>query len=123
MKVLVTGGAGFVGSHVVDLLLADGAEVRVVDRRPGHLDERVELLAGDLADPAVAEAAVADVDAVSHQASKVGLGVDFGDVSGYVEDNDLGTARLLEALWRRSFRGRLVLASSMVVYGEGRYRC
>jgi len=63
------------------------------------------------------------VDAVCHQASKVGLGVDFGDVTAYVTDNDTGTARLLEALWRRSFTGRLVLASSMVVYGEGRYRC
>jgi len=60
---------------------------------------------------------------VCHQAAKVGLGVDFGDVGGYVADNDMGTARLLEALWRRSFTGRLVLASSMVVYGEGRYRC
>ena len=63
------------------------------------------------------------VDAVCHQAAKVGLGVDFGDVGAYVADNDAGTASLLEALWRRSFRGRLVLASSMVVYGEGRYRC
>ncbi|HEX2048420.1 MAG TPA: NAD-dependent epimerase/dehydratase family protein [Acidimicrobiales bacterium] len=123
MKVLVTGGGGFVGSHVVDRLLADGAEVRVVDRWPGHVDPRAELMAGDLAERGVAEAAVAGVHAVCHQASKVGLGVDFGDVGGYVGDNDVGTARLLEALWRRSFRGRLVLASSMVVYGEGRYRC
>ena len=129
MKVLVTGGAGFVGSHVVDRLVAGGAEVRVVDnlaahkRVPDHLDPAVELLVGDLADERVAQAAVAGVDAVCHQAAKVGLGVDFGDVGGYVTDNDLATARLLEALWRRSFTGRLVLASSMVVYGEGRYRC
>ena len=123
MKVLVTGGGGFVGSHVVDQLLAGGIGVRVVDRAPGHLDQEAELIEGDLADAAVATAAVAGVDAVCHQASKVGLGVDFGDVTGYASDNDLATARLLEALWRRSFRGRLVLASSMVVYGEGRYRC
>ncbi len=117
----MTGGAGFVGSHVVDQLVEQGADVRVVDRlsdRPAP-----ELMVGDLAEPGVAEAAVAGVDAVCHQASKVGLGVDFADVGGYVGDNDVGTARLLEALWRRSFRGRLVLASSMVVYGEGRYRC
>src|SRR5205085_5569342 len=124
------GGAGFIGSHVVDRLLADGAEVRVVDslaahggQAPADLDPVADLLVGDLAEPGVAAAAVAGVDAVCHQAAKVGLGVDFGDVAGYVTDNDLGTARLLEALWRRSFTGRLVLASSMVVYGEGRYRC
>ena len=129
MRVLVTGGVGFIGSHVVDRLLDCGAEVRVVDNLlahagvPDYLDPAVELMVADLAEPGVAEAAVAGVDAVCHQAAKVGLGVDFGDVSAYVSDNDLGTARLLEALWRRSFTGRLVLASSMVVYGEGRYRC
>ena len=133
MKVLVTGGAGFIGSHVVDVLLAGGAEVRVVDSLdpsvhgegagPPDLDPRAELLVGDLADPAVASAAVAGVDAVCHQAAKVGLGVDFGDVTGYVAGNDTATAVLLEALWRNGFTGRLVLASSMVVYGEGRARC
>ena len=117
------------GSHVVDKLLAGGAEVRVVDSLvahsgvPDYLDPAVDLMTADLAAPGVAEDALAGVDAVCHQAAKVGLGVDFGDVGGYVTDNDLGTARLLEALWRRSFTGRLVLASSMVVYGEGRYRC
>ncbi|MDQ4131617.1 MAG: NAD-dependent epimerase/dehydratase family protein [Actinomycetota bacterium] len=131
MRVLVTGGAGFVGSHVVDQLLDTGVHVRVVDSLdprthpgpPSYLRSEAELLVGDLADPAVATAAVADVDGVCHQAAKVGLGVDFGDVGQYVAANDTGTASLLEALWRRAFRGRLVLASSMVIYGEGRYRC
>ena len=63
------------------------------------------------------------VDAVCHQAARVGLGVDYGDVERYVNDNDAGTASLLHALWRARFAGRLVVASSMVVYGEGRYRC
>ena len=130
MMVLVTGGAGFVGSHVVDRLLSDGASVRVVDSLeathhevPDYVDPRVELVVGDLADPTVAAEAVAAVDAVCHQAAKVGLGLDFGDVGSYVAANDAGTAALLEALWRRSFGGRLVLASSMVIYGEGLYRC
>ncbi|HWI03642.1 MAG TPA: NAD-dependent epimerase/dehydratase family protein, partial [Acidimicrobiales bacterium] len=101
--VLVTGGAGFIGSHVVDELLAAGAEVRAVDNlvahagAPDHLDPRVDFVVADLAEPGVADAAVAGVDAVCHQAAKVGLGVDFGDVGAYVTDNDLGTARLLEA--------------------------
>jgi dTDP-L-rhamnose 4-epimerase len=124
MKVLVTGGAGFIGSHIVEQLLDGGAAVRVLDARVGDdLDGRVELLVGDLRDPVLMRRAVAGVDAVCHQAAMVGLGVDFGDVSRYVAHNDGGTAALLHALWETGFHGRLVLASSMVVYGEGLVRC
>jgi dTDP-L-rhamnose 4-epimerase len=129
--ILVTGGAGFIGSHVVDALLGAGREVRIVDAllpaahraRPDYLDPRAELIEADLRDPDVATRAVAGVAAVSHQAAMVGLGVDIGDIADYVSHNDLATANLLRALAASRFGGRIVLASSMVVYGEGRYRC
>jgi dTDP-L-rhamnose 4-epimerase len=71
----------------------------------------------------VAECTVAGIDAISHQAARVGVGINFTDAPDYVADNQLATARLLGALTKAKFTGRLVLASSMVVYGEGRYRC
>ncbi len=131
VHVLVTGGAGFVGSHVVDGLLEAGHAVRVADcllpaahdREPRYVSPEAQWLRGDLRDPAAAARAVDGVDAVCHQASMVGLGVDLGDIADYVAHNDLATAQLLRALHVRAFDGRLVLASSMVVYGEGRYAC
>jgi dTDP-L-rhamnose 4-epimerase len=130
-RILVTGGAGFIGSHVVDQLLDAGHEVRVLDclhpaahrQRPAYLNPAMELIIGDVTDPETVSAAVASVDAVCHQAAMVGLGLDFTESPDYVTANDLGTARLLAALAERNFRGALVLASSMVVYGEGGYEC
>lgn len=130
MRVLVTGGAGFIGSHVVDALLADGCSVRVLDillpqvhsMLPGYLDPRAELVVGDVADAATVARCLDEVDVVCHQAAMVGLGVDVADMPGYARHNDLGTAVLLAAMAAAGVR-RLVLASSMVVYGEGRYRC
>jgi dTDP-L-rhamnose 4-epimerase len=131
MDVLVTGGAGFIGSHVVDALLDDGHSVRVLDallpaahrERPDYLDPRAEWIEGDVRDPQTVARAVDGVTAVCHQAAMVGLGVDISDIADYVGHNDLGTAVLLRGLAARGFGGRLVLASSMVVYGEGRYAC
>jgi len=129
--VLVTGGAGFIGSHVVDALLAAGRPVRVLDAllpaahggRPDYIPPEAEWLEGDLRDPAVARRAVDGVEAVSHQAAMVGLGADLADLPDYVGHNDLATAVLLAALARRKDACPVVLASSMVVYGEGRYAC
>jgi dTDP-L-rhamnose 4-epimerase len=131
MRVLVTGGAGFIGSHVVDVLVDRGWDVRVLDALlpvthaapPDHLNPAAEYLWGNLLDEGCLRKAIAGVDAVSHQAAMVGLGVRFDDVVDYVRHNDLGTATLLRALASTGFGGRLVVAGSMVVYGEGRYRC
>lgn len=127
--ILVTGGAGFIGSHIVDALLAQGRAVRVLDSLSAHADlpvyipDEVEFIHGDVRDPDTVKRALDGVEHVSHQAGMVGLGVDFLDVSDYVSNNDLGTAVLLRELAAGGFDGRVVLASSMVVYGEGRYEC
>ncbi len=120
MRVLVTGGAGFIGAHVVDALRAGGDDALILDR---VAEPDPDVVVGDVTDLAVVRDALAGVDAVCHQAAKVGLGVDFADAPAYVVDNDLGTAVMLRAMHDTGFRGPFVLASSMVVYGEGRYRC
>ncbi len=127
MRVLLTGGAGFIGGHVATALLDDGHEVVVLDALlpdvhpggwPAHLDPRVERVQADVRDGVD----LTGVDAVCHQAAVVGLGVDLQDLPHYVGVNELGTAVLLAAMDAAGVR-RLVLASSMVVYGEGRYAC
>ncbi len=131
MRALVTGGAGFVGSHLVDALVDDGHEVVVLDAclpgahdgRPDYLNPSAEYVWGDCVDVDLVRGVAAGCDLVSHQAAMVGLGVDFADIAAYCRHNDLGTAGLLAGLHAIGFRGRLVLASSMVVYGEGRYHC
>lgn len=130
MRILVTGGAGFVGSHVVDQLVALDHEVVVLDSLVAHggappawWRADVEAHIGDVRDPEAWAGAIRGVDAVCHQAARVGLGVDPSDVRAYVADNDVGTAVGLWALGEAGFGGRIVLASSMVVYGDGRYRC
>ena len=131
MRILVTGGAGFIGSHVVEAAQAAGHEVRVLDAllpavHPAGSEPRipdgVELLVGDVRDAATVDRALDGVDAVCHQAAMVGLGVDVQDMPEYAGINGLGTAVLLAAMARADV-GRLVLASSMVIYGEGRYEC
>lgn len=129
MRILVTGGAGFIGSVVVSQLLDRGHEVAVLDavHPSAHhvepaVDARAEFLRGDVRDPDVVDSALRGIDAVCHQAAIVGLGIDLDDLPLYAGHNDLGTAVLLAAMARARI-AKLVLASSMVVYGEGAYTC
>ena len=137
---LVTGGAGFIGAEVVAAALRAGWQVSILDsfRSDVHAsaltsarllarfgtefaDCHVRIVRGDVADPNVLDRVLPSVDAVSHQAAKVGLGVDFSDSPDYVASNELATSVLLAAMARHGVKN-LVLASSMVIYGEGAYR-
>jgi dTDP-L-rhamnose 4-epimerase len=130
--VLVTGGAGFIGSHLADALLARGHRVRVLDslssqvhgagaQRPEYLAPDVELVVGDVRDARAVRDALSGIDVVYHFASMVGVGQSMYQVEHYVSVNGLGSAVLLEALIERPVE-RLVVASSMSIYGEGLYR-
>jgi dTDP-L-rhamnose 4-epimerase len=131
-QVLITGGAGFIGSHLADELLKRGHRVRIIDslvaqvhgrerRRPSYLDRGVELVVADIRDPDALERALADVEIVFHFASMVGVGQSMYQISDYVAANAVGTAALLQGVLRRRIK-RLVVASSMSIYGEGQYR-
>jgi dTDP-L-rhamnose 4-epimerase len=131
-KVLITGGAGFIGSHLADELLAHGYQVRVLDsldpqvhgedrRRPDYLAKDVELVVGDVNDRDKVDEALKGVDAVYHFAAAVGVGQSMYEVAHYTRVNNLGTAVVLEALTKHPVE-RLIVASSMSLYGEGLYR-
>lgn len=130
--VLITGGAGFIGSHLADELLARGYRVRALDnltpqvhgesrQRPPYLAADVDLIVGDVRDGAAVERALDGVDAVFHFAAAVGVGQSMYDVAHYTSVNNGGTAVLMDQLIQRPVK-RLVVASSMSVYGEGLYR-
>ncbi len=129
--VLITGGAGFIGSHVSDELLKHGYRIRALDslipqvhgdgaRPPAYLSPQVELIPGDVRDMKAVRRAIQGVDAVVHLAARVGVGQSMYQMAEYTSVNNLGTAVLLEALSARPVE-RLVVASSMSIYGEGLY--
>jgi dTDP-L-rhamnose 4-epimerase len=129
--VLITGGAGFIGSHLTDELLRHGHRVRVLDdltpqvhgegcARPPYLSPDAELVVGDVRDPRAVERALEGVDAVVHLAARLGVGQSMYRIEDYTSVNAVGTAVLLEALVKRPVR-RLLVASSMSIYGEGLY--
>ncbi len=132
-RVLVTGGAGFVGSHTVDELLRRGHEVRIFDSLeeqvhgggvPEYLNREAELVRGDVRDLDALRKAVAGVDVVYHFAAVVGVGQSMYEIARYMGVNSQGTANLLQALLeRRGQVEKLIVASSMSIYGEGQYRC
>ena len=132
-RVLVTGGAGFVGSHLVDALLQRGDRVRILDnldpqvhgpdrRRPAWVSADAEFIQGDIRSAGDVRRSLRDIDVVYHLAAAVGVGQSMYQVADYTAVNTLGTAHLLQALVdERGGVERLVVASSMSIYGEGRY--
>lgn len=131
-KILITGGAGFIGSHLADELLEKGYSVRVLDHlseqvhgkhavRPTYLNREVELIRGDVRDPEIVEKALHGTDSVYHFAAMVGVGQSMYQIADYTDVNNLGTATLLEVLIKRPVE-KLVVASSMSIYGEGLYK-
>src|SRR5437588_1660660 len=133
MRVLITGGAGFIGSHLADRLLADGHHVRALDNldrqvhpdgdRPAYLDPDVELHVGDVRDRETVRRALEGVDAVLHFAAAVGVGQSMYEIERYTSINAIGAAVVLEeVVERRNVIRKLLVASSMSIYGEGQYR-
>src|SRR4051812_34415120 len=131
-RILITGGAGFVGSHLGDALLERGHQVRVYDNltkqvhpegAPTYLSPDIEFIQGDMRDGERLAAALSGIDIVFHLAAAVGVGQSMSEIAHYTESNTQGTANLLQALLAKQQVEKLVVASSMSIYGEGQYRC
>lgn len=132
-KILVTGGCGFIGSHLVDRLIQDGYDVRVYDilepqvhgkKKPSYLNKNAEYIYDDIRNAGRLKKALKGIDVVYHNASQVGVGQSMYEIERYVSHNSFGTAVLLELLvGSRNRIKKLVVASSMSLYGEGKYKC
>ncbi len=133
MHILVTGGCGFIGSHLVDRLVRDGYKVRVLDcleeqvhsgQKPSFLNQEAEYIYGDIRDCGKTKAALAGIEAVFHLASQVGVGQSMYQIQKYASHNSEGTAVLLDIIVNSKNKVRkIVAASSMSIYGEGTYKC
>ena len=133
MRILVTGGAGFIGSHLVDTLVREDHTVRVLDnfdpqvhegKQPGYLNAKAEYVNGDVRDRTVLRQALKGIDVVFHEAAAVGVGQSMYEIEKYVSANVLATAILLDVIVNDKVPlKRLIVASSMSIYGEGQYRC
>jgi len=132
-SILVTGGAGFIGSHLVDALIENGHHVRILDsiveqvhggNLPEHLNKKAEFIRADVCDVGAVAKALDGIEVVYHEAAEVGVGQSMYEIVRYVKANDLGTAVLLEEMIKRPTQfKKLVVASSMSIYGEGAYFC
>lgn len=132
MKILITGGAGFVGSHLTDALVSRGHDVTVYDNfepqvhtmEPDYLNEGASYINADIRDEKILEEQVSEADVIFHEAAMVGVGQSMYQIHKYVDVNVLGTARLMGILASKEHDvKRLIVASSMSIYGEGKYRC
>lgn len=133
LRILVTGGAGFIGSHLVDSLIAEGHEVRILDNLveqvhqgsvPRYLNKQAELQIGDVCDPRIAVKALRGIDVVYHLAARVGVAQSNYQIREYVEGNVLGMATLLDSIVNKSLPVRkVIMTASMTSYGEGNYAC
>ncbi|WP_042663812.1 SDR family NAD(P)-dependent oxidoreductase [Haloferax sp. ATB1] len=131
-NVLVTGGAGFIGSHIVDELVDEGYDVTVVDNlteqvhdgQPNYLNDEAEYVWGDVRDRELMTELLEDADVLNHQASAVGVGQSMYEIEKYVEVNTLATARILDIIVNEGIDlEKVIVAASMSSYGEGAYRC
>lgn len=132
-NILVTGGAGFIGSHLADLLLAQGYKVRILDnltsqvhkrRIPKYLNKKAEFIKGDITNSKDIKKAIYGIDAIFHEAAVVGVGQSMYEIKNYVKNNTCGTATLLDYLANHQHSiKRILVASSMSAYGEGLYKC
>ncbi len=133
MKVLVIGGCGFIGSHLVDGLVEDGHDVRILDnleyqvhegKVPEYINREIEYIYGDMRNEEMLKKAIDGIDIIFHQAAAVGVGQSMYQIEKYTDINVMGTAKLLDLLVNGNHHvSKLIVASSMSIYGEGAYHC